>query len=159
MAWTKEQKTRWQREYRKKTGNAYTRKYEKSPRGFLMRAYRNMLSRVSGVQTKKMHLYFGLPLMPKEQFYEWASRDAQFWVLYKQWVAQGYPRKLTPSVNRIDSSKGYELGNVEWITHSLNSAIGAKMPRRNISLGRLARGAVTREEQNAADTILSLCNH
>ena len=31
--------------------------------------------------------------------------------------------KLAPSVNRMDSNKGYVLGNIEWLTQSQNSAL------------------------------------
>lgn len=120
----------YQREYRKKTGNKCTKKYEKSPKGFLMRTYRNMQSRVKGVQWRKAHLYEGLPILPREEFYTWAWDDHTFWRLYKQWVQSGYDRKLTPSINRIDTFKGYEIGNIEWLTFSTNCSLGASSPKR-----------------------------
>lgn len=98
------------------------RAYEKTPHGFLMRLYRNMQSRVTGVQKKKAHLYFGLPLLPREDFYLWAKCSKSFWLLWRDWKQSGHDRRLTPTVNRKDSSRGYELDNVEWITHSANSA-------------------------------------
>ena len=106
-----------------------TKKYEKTPDGFLMRAYRNMKSRVTGVQKKKAHLYVGKTLLPKEEFYAWSRDNKDFWRLYKNWVDHNYDRKLSPSVNRIDSTKGYEIGNIEWITHSLNSALSSVTKR------------------------------
>jgi hypothetical protein len=33
------------------------KKYEKTPKGYLMRTYRNMKSRVLGIQHKKAHIY------------------------------------------------------------------------------------------------------
>jgi hypothetical protein len=110
---------------RKETSNAMTKRYEKTKNGFLVRAYRNMLSRVTGVQYKKAHLYRGLPILPKEEFYEWALSDAVFNELFACWVFLGYPRVATPSVDRIDSAKGYEKGNIRWLTHSENSRLGA----------------------------------
>lgn len=112
-----------QRLTRSKNRNSYTFKYEKSPSGFLMRTYRNMESRVTGVQKEKAHLYLGLSILPREQFYLWARNNVDFWRLYRTWVASGYDRKLTPSINRIDPDQGYDLGNIEWLTHSLNSAL------------------------------------
>lgn len=58
-----------QREKRKREGNIITRRYEKTPKGFLMRGYRNMQSRVTGVQKKKAHLYLGKELLPRDEFY------------------------------------------------------------------------------------------
>lgn len=114
-----------QRDRRMATGNSDTFKYEKSKKGFLMRAYRNMKSRVTGVQRAKFHLYEGKRLLPKGQFYEWAINNAVFHSLFDAWEASGYDRKLTPSVDRIDSDRGYWLWNMEWVTHSENSRRGA----------------------------------
>jgi hypothetical protein len=88
-----------------------------------MRAYRNMQSRVTGVQKKKAHLYKGLPILPRQDFYAWAKDNPDFWRLYRRWIAAGYDRKLTPSVNRVDPNKGYTLDNIEWLTHSVNSSL------------------------------------
>ena len=114
-----------QREKRKREGNVITRRYEKTPKGFLMREYRNMQSRVTGVQKQKAHLYFGKELLPRDEFYNWAIFHADFVLLYGKWVNNGYDRKLTPTVDRIDSDKGYCLSNMEWVTHSENSRRGA----------------------------------
>jgi hypothetical protein len=114
-----------QREYRKKTGNAATKKYEKTPKGFLMRLYRNMQSRVTGVQKLKHHLYSGKELLPRDEFYEWALGSDEFHRLFQEWERSEYDRKLSPSVDRIDSAKGYSLENMEWVTHSENSRRGS----------------------------------
>lgn len=121
---------RRQREYRKRTGNAATLKYERTKRGKLMRIYRNMLSRVTGVQAAKYHLYQGKALLEKHDFYEWAIDQTDFHRLYDAWVGSGYDRKLAPSVDRIDSSQGYETWNMEWVTHSENSRRGAVGKRK-----------------------------
>ena len=121
---THEERLKRQRERRKQNGNLYTNRYEKTFNGFLMRKYRNMLSRVSGVQWRKEHLYGGLSILPREEFYKWAKKSRKLKRLFKEWKDSGYKRKICPSVNRIDSSKGYQLGNMEWITHSENSRLG-----------------------------------
>jgi len=114
-----------QRIKRKKNGNELTRKYEKTPKGFLMREYRNMQSRVTGIQKKKAHLYLGLPILDRREFYKWAIFHVDFVLLYTEWVRNNYNRKLTPTVDRINSNKGYEFGNMEWATHSENSRRGS----------------------------------
>lgn len=124
-----------QRERRKENGNAATKKYEKTPRGFLMRAYRNMKSRVEGVQKVKFHLYQGKTLLSKEDFLDWSIDHPTFKVLFSEWVESEYNRKLTPSVDRIDSSKGYELDNMEWVTHSVNSSRGSISKQRKLKHG------------------------
>lgn len=108
----------------------WSKLYEKTPKGFLMRTYRNMQSRVTGVQVKKAHLYKGLMILPRDDFYAWTWENPTFWRLYKQWAATDYDRRLTPSINRINSSKGYLLDNIEWLTHSVNSSLGGSSPKR-----------------------------
>lgn len=90
-----------------------------------MRAYRNMQSRVAGVQWRKAHLYSGLSLLSRADFYAWAEQSPEFHALWEVWIARGRERRLTPSVNRKDPTRGYEEGNMEWVTHSENSRQGA----------------------------------
>lgn len=124
---TKKQVNRWTKNYRRKSCNASTLRYEKTPKGFLMRKYRNMQSRVLGIQKVKFHLYKGLKVLPREDFYKWSDRNPSFLRLFEEWKASGYDRKLCPSVNRIDSRKGYEIPNMEWITHSENSRLTSRL--------------------------------
>lgn len=128
---TKEEKNLAQRLARAMNGNSYTKKYEKTRNGFLMRTYRNMKSRVSGVHWKKAHLYYGLDIMPKNDFYEWSINDNSFNTLFEQWSVNAHDRKLTPSIDRLDTSLGYVNGNVRWITHSENSKLGCESKHRN----------------------------
>lgn len=117
-------KNEWQRIRRAENGNVWTKKYEKTKKGFLVRMYRNMKSRTCGVQKMKAHLYLGLPLIDKEPFYEWALNSDTFHSMFQNWEEANYDRKLTPTVDRIDSSIGYEVGNMQWLTHSQNSKKG-----------------------------------
>lgn len=123
-------KSELQKKYRQKTNNMATKKYEKTKNGFLMRVYRNMKSRIVGVQKLKHHLYSGKYLLEKEEFYQWAKSNSKFFILFAEWQSSGFDRKLTPSVDRIDSSKGYFLGNMEWVTHSENSRRGGCSKKR-----------------------------
>lgn len=115
----------WQREHRRKIGNIHTKRYEKTVNGFLMRTYRNMQSRVTGVQQKKAHLYLGYDLLSRELFYAWSKSNENFISLFSVWEQSGYERKLTPSIDRLNSKLGYVLENLQWITHSENSKKGA----------------------------------
>jgi hypothetical protein len=121
----KELKLKKQREYRQANGNSCTNKYEKTLSGFLMRKYRNMYSRVSGVQAKKAHIYIGLDILPKDEFREWALSCEEFIDMFRVYKESGYNRKLCPTVDRIDSSAGYIKHNMQWLTHSENSRKGS----------------------------------
>lgn len=118
-----------QRIYRSRTGNANTKKYEKTTNGFLMRLYRNMQSRIDGVQWMKAHLYAGKELLPRDEFYSWA-KSRRFKLMFEAYKDSGFDRKLAPSVDRIDSSKGYSIDNMEWVTHSENSRRGNMAKRK-----------------------------
>jgi len=109
----------------------YAHKYEKTKRGFLVRKYRNMKSRTLGIQKLKSHLYKGISLLPKGDFYWWAWNSEEYKTQFKTWEDSKYNRKLCPTVNRINSSKGYQLDNMEWVTHSENSRLGALSKVRN----------------------------
>ncbi len=122
---TGKEKNARQREYRRNNKNRCTAKYEKTRSGFLMRAYRNMQSRVTGVQSAKYHLYKGKELLSREDFYEWAKNDWHFYELWIEYDRSGYQIRLCPSVNRVDSGYGYTVNNMEWVTHSENSCQGA----------------------------------
>lgn len=101
-------------------------KYEKTKRGFLMRIYRNMQSRVDGVQKKKHHLYAGKSLLPRADFYAWALASERFHELFAAYEASQFDRKLAPSADRVDSGAGYEIDNMEWVTHAENSLRGTQ---------------------------------
>lgn len=113
------------REWRERTNNHTEKKYEKTKNGFLMRMYRNMKSRVSGVQSAKYHLYVNKELLSKEDFYSWAKTNKEFDSLFEVYEQNNYQMKLAPSIDRIDSSKGYVIGNIQFITHSQNSRKGS----------------------------------
>lgn len=99
----------------------HCKNYEKTRKGLLMRTYRNMKSRVLGIQKKKAHLYKGLPILDKEIFYKWSLDDESYNKLFDAWIQSKYDRRKTPSIDRIDASKGYLEDNIRWITHSQNS--------------------------------------
>ena len=115
-----------QKELRILNDNAYTKKYEKTKNGFLVRKYRNMLSRINGVQKHKHHLYVGKQILDKKDFYNWALSHEDFHKLFKDYEDSGYNRKLCPTVDRINPCLGYVLSNIRWLTHSENSRLTSR---------------------------------
>lgn len=102
----------------------WTQKYEKTVRGFLMRSYRNMNSRVKGIQKSKSHLYEGKEILSKEDFYNFGFSSPEFYKLFGEYKESGFDRKLCPSPDRKDSSKGYTIDNLQWVTQQINSIRG-----------------------------------
>lgn len=99
--------------------NASTKKYEKTKRGFLMRVYRNMLSRVSGTQ-RRTCTHEGLDILAKEEFYKWSLNNPDFHELFDEWESADHRQNLVPSIDRIDPREGYYLMNMQWVTISEN---------------------------------------
>jgi hypothetical protein len=122
---TKEERLAYQKEYRIKNDNLCTKKYEKTKQGKLVRTYRNMQTRVCGILKTKAHLYEGLSLLEREDFYSWSLNDQDFNQLFEDWETSNYDKKLSPSIDRINTSLGYSLENMRWLTHSKNSRLGA----------------------------------
>jgi hypothetical protein len=92
---------------------------------FLSNLYCCMNRRVRGKATSRPDLYLGLPILPRDVFYNWAKNHPDFLSLYKRWITNNFDRKLAPSINRMNSSKGYVLGNIEWMTFSQNSGLSS----------------------------------
>lgn len=110
---------------RKSDGDMSNKKYSKTFKGHIVSTYKNMRARILGIQKNKAHLYSGLSLMEREEFYEWAISDQTYKQLFDSWVYSDYEFRLTPSIDRIDSKEGYVLGNIRWLPHWENSQRGA----------------------------------
>jgi hypothetical protein len=100
------------------------KRYSGTLTGRLVQTYANMQRRVWGIT--KPHLYAGLELLPRDRFYDWSLAESDYPRLFAEWDTAGRPLRLAPSIDRIDPTKGYVLGNMRWITHSDNSRGGAQ---------------------------------
>jgi hypothetical protein len=99
--------------------------------GFLKSTFDNMKKRVEGRSSRDAHLWAGLPILPKEVFVEWSRNHPDFIRLFKRWTMADRDRKLAPSINRMNSDKGYTLDNMEWITHSQNCSLAGTVKSFN----------------------------
>jgi len=98
-------------------------KYHTTVNGYLMHTYNNMKKRVEGRNSSHPKYWAGKQILPQDAFLSWSKNHPDFLKLFKRWKMSGGDRKLSPSVNRMDSQKGYTLDNMEWITHSQNSSL------------------------------------
>lgn len=75
------------------------------------------------IKGKKYHnSYYGMEYLSFEEWLQWCNQSKKtFMSLWLQWVESGYKNSLAPSIDRIDNSKGYIIGNLQWLTKQGNS--------------------------------------
>lgn len=74
--------------------------------------------------------YYGLPFISRSDFFRWALSNDDFWIFFDAYKLSGYQQRLTVSIDRLDTSKGYVIGNMRWLPWhkhcTLSGHIGAK---------------------------------
>lgn len=101
-----------------------------NPSRYLQHRYNAIKSRCEG-RVKSCSRYAGKEYCSKEEWEQWCKETyPTFLSLYENWQAQGFKRKYAPSIDRIDNSKGYVPGNMQWLTLSQNSKKGIKIWKR-----------------------------
>lgn len=124
------------RAYCRECNHKRTHLYDKTPKGYLVRTYRRMLSRVQGVDKNKRHLYEGLPICGKEEFYLWSMSEVSGYInLLTIYSENNYDLPLAPSIDRIEPDKGYVLSNIRWIHHKDNSSLTKLNKDRSLPVG------------------------
>jgi hypothetical protein len=103
---------------------------------FLCKMYKDMRARVTGTKTgavadRSSHLYVGKPIVARDLFMTWAKNHPDFLALYKRYVMSKFERRLAPSLNRMDSKKGYVFGNMEWMSSGQNSGLSGTVKKMN----------------------------
>jgi len=97
--------------------------YRKTFTGCFSEVYGRIRNRCNGGNER----YTGMPLMNRDEwrkFLEDTVEDRK--VLWGEWVASGYRLRMAPSIDRIDSAKGYIVGNCRWLPQWENSSRGGK---------------------------------
>jgi hypothetical protein len=90
-----------------------------------------MKDRTRGKSCANPKYWVGKSIITKDAFTNWARNHTVFLALYKQWFASDFDTKLTPTVNRMSSQRGYTFDNMEWVTMSQNSSLAGSQRKIN----------------------------
>lgn len=89
---------------------------------FIKEMYWNISGRVNGKSINKSSSYYkGLDICSKDEFFDFALNNVELKKLFKNWELNNYQRKFIPSVDRIDPTIGYTIGNIQFLTQSDNT--------------------------------------
>ena len=92
----------------------------KDPKQFLASKWRLMRDRVLN-KNGDHGCYDGLDVLDRSDFIEWAMSDDAFESMYTDYAASNFDKKLVPTIDRIDTSIGYVIGNMRFVSYSKNS--------------------------------------
>lgn len=83
--------------------------------------YRGIVSRSENKYKNRDYLVAGMNYLSWEQFEKWWElNESDFRKCYIIWKKSGYRNKFAPSIDRIDSSKGYTTENMQWLLLTQN---------------------------------------
>lgn len=88
---------------------------------YMKKKYHAMVQRTNGNGIFESNAK-GKPMCSYEEFWAWyLSTKTIFERMFSVYLEQDEDRCYAPSVDRIDSKRGYEIGNLQWLTTSENS--------------------------------------
>jgi hypothetical protein len=114
----------------------WARVYRRTLKGFLESKYTAMQKRVNGQDRNCLKTVAGLPIIPRNQFYIWARQQTSLYTLFWTYECSGWQFKLCPTIDRIDPTKRYIIGNMRFITQSENAKGAAWNRPRTVFLSR-----------------------
>lgn len=83
--------------------------------------YRGIVNRCTGKHKNRTYKVQTMPYLTKEEYATWWEENIKsFNTCYKLWVKNDYKNKFAPSIDRIDSNKGYTPDNMQWLTFTEN---------------------------------------
>jgi len=92
--------------------NEYMKEWVKTRTGLIQKIYQHQKQ-----ASLKRNFKMGYTL---KKLREWVSAQPNFKALDWGWFLSGYNRWQRPSIDRIDSKKGYSLGNIQLMTWKEN---------------------------------------
>ena len=94
------------------------------------------LSMIKNQRRNSLRRNMNSPIYSLSEFREWLYAQNIFFKLYDDWVYSNFCKKLKPSVDRIDDSKGYSFDNIQLMTWEENN----KKANKDMRSGKLIHG-------------------
>lgn len=118
---SKYQKANYQKRlgYRRKQTRIYHNRYKKDLLVFIRRMYSYMKARTKG-HCLASSLYSGMEICDRKEFVLFAFSNWELKYLFHQWIMNDYSKRLLPTPDRIDESKGYLIDNIQFLSFSDN---------------------------------------
>lgn len=115
--------------FRKAHGEAF-RKYHRqamwnsrrTKTGYLRHKYLQMQARIKGRLDRPVNSWKGKDICSRADFLRWSLRNRSFHSVFNSWLKCQDDAKKFPSIDRLDNTLGYTIGNMRWCTHSENSS-------------------------------------
>jgi len=83
--------------------------------------YRGIVNRCIGGHKNRTYHVEGMHYLSWEEYLDWWTENIKdFNHCYSIWVESDYKNKFAPSIDRVDSKKGYTPENMQWLTFTLN---------------------------------------
>jgi hypothetical protein len=98
--------------------NCYTKT---NPRQYLINKYTGIKQRCTNPNHRNYCRYKGMLKITKNEFLNIFLNDPNYCKLHKKWIQAGTPKDLTPSIDRINTEKGYVSGNLRMVPLWVNN--------------------------------------
>lgn len=83
--------------------------------------YRGIKNRCLGKHKNRTYRVEGMPFLSQQEYDMWWEQNlADFKHCHNIWERSGFRNKFAPSIDRIDSRKGYTPENMQWLLFTDN---------------------------------------
>ena len=119
--------------------------YSKTKKGLISKIYSHQCE----TSKKRKH---SNPTYSKEELVQWVLSQPKFHVLYDNWKRLDFQKEYTPSIDRIDSSIGYTMANIQLMTWNENKIKGFK-EKNPFKILQVETGIIFNSAKEAADSL------
>jgi hypothetical protein len=141
--------------------NAKNKEYSRTLKGLVRKIYGQQKD-----SSKKRH--HPLPSYTPDELYTWFINQPNYKKLYDNWKNSGYTKDLTPSIDRLDDSKGYSFDNIRLVTWQENRKKELEKKKKKVNQYDLEGNYIktynslvdaAKNVNTTAGNIFGACNH